>query len=191
MSDGAVNHEWLSTYFNRYRSSLFDVDVRDDLLDLRSRVLSSAESDGTVILAGNGGSASIADHLAVDLTKNAGIRALSFCGSPWVTCLANDYGFPEWISRSLEMYARAGDIVILISSSGRSENVLRAARRARELEMQVVTLSGFDADNPLRSLGELNFWVDSHAYNIVEMTHQIWLLAVCDAIIGHAEYPSA
>ena len=89
------------------------------------------------------------------------------------------------------MHADAGDLVILISSSGASENMLRAAATAKAAGLYVVTMSGFAPDNPLRSLGDLNLWVNSRAYNIVEMTHQIWLLAVCDAIVGTSEYPAS
>jgi D-sedoheptulose 7-phosphate isomerase len=66
-----------------------------------------------------------------------------------------------------------------------------AADYARAQGYTVVTFTGFVADNPLKMRGNLNFWVDSRAYNIVEMTHQIWLLAVCDLLIGHAEYPAS
>ena len=78
--------------------------------------------------------------------------------------------------------------MILISASGKSENMLAAARYARSRGITVVTLTGFAADNPLRGLGHLNLWVDSLAYNVVEVAHQLWLLAVCDLIIGRAEY---
>ena len=79
-------------------------------------------------------------------------------------------------------------MVILISSSGKSQNLLNAAYKAKEMGIKIVTFTGFDEDNPLKKEGFLNFWVNSRAYNIIEMTHQIWLLAVCDAIIGKAEY---
>ena len=84
-----------------------------------------------------------------------------------------------------------GDLAILISSSGSSANVLNAARRAKELKMSVITFSGFDRKNPLHHMGDINFWVDSKAYNIVEMTHHIWLLAIVDYIIGDIEYTAS
>lgn len=190
MNDAKIDQKWFSDYFDRYRQPLFRSGVEADLIELRNRILSSRDAGGKVVIVGNGGSAAIADHCAVDLTKNAGIRAVSFAGAAWVSCLANDFGYEEWVARSLTMYADARDLIVLISSSGASENMLRAARTAQRLGMYVVTLSGFSPDNPIRQLGHLNFWVDSRAYNIVEMTHQIWLLAVCDALIGSAEYPA-
>jgi Phosphoheptose isomerase len=191
VSETKIDVQWFSTYFDRYRQPLFQSGVESDLLELRNRIAACNSSGGKVVIVGNGGSAAIADHCAVDLSKNAGIRAISFAGAAWVSCLANDFGYEEWVSRSISMHADSRDLVVLISSSGASENMLRAAKTAKKLGMGVVTLSGFAADNPLRGLGDLNLWVDSRAYNIVEMTHHIWLLAVVDALIGAAEYSSA
>lgn len=191
MSDVAIDEEWFSNYLGLYLRALLGVSYGAELVKLKNRVISTNERGGKVLIAGNGGSAAIADHCAVDFTKNAGIRTLSFAGASWVSCLANDYGYDQWVARSLEMHADHGDLVVLVSSSGASENILCAARTARRLGLYCVTLSGFAADNPLRSMGDLSFYVDSRAYNVVEMTHQILLLAVCDAIIGGAEYSSA
>ncbi len=79
----------------------------------------------------------------------------------------------------------------MISSSGNSKNVVNAAKRAKELDMGVITFSGFKDNNPLRQSGDINFWVDSKGYNIVEMTHHIWLLSIVDYIIGKIEYPAS
>jgi D-sedoheptulose 7-phosphate isomerase len=135
-----------------------------------------------VILVGNGGSAAIASHVAVDLTKVAEVRGINFNEADLITCFANDYGFEQWVEKAIEFYADPGDAVVLISSSGRSPNIVNGAIMARARDLRVVTFSGFDAANPLRTLGELNFWVDSRFYNIVEMTHHIWLLAAVDYV---------
>ena len=71
---------------------------------------------------------------------------------------------------------------MLISSSGQSPNIVTAAKWARSAGFGLVTLSGFQSDNPLRALGDLNLWVNSLAYNVVETTHQSWLLAAIDRI---------
>lgn len=139
---------------------------------------------GKVIVAGNGGSAAIASHVAVDLTKTAGIRAITFNEAELITCFANDYGYEHWLAKAVESYADAHDTVVLISSSGRSPNIVNAARQARAMGASVVTLSGFAADNPLRAEGTVNLWVDSSLYNFVEMTHQVWLLAMVDILSG-------
>ena len=90
----------------------------------------------------------------------------------------------------LNITAKKNDVAVLISSSGKSPNIVKGAVQASEMGLPVVTLSGFDKNNSLRSLGKINLWVDSRAYNVIEMTHQIWLLAIVDMIIGTAEYPA-
>lgn len=139
---------------------------------------------GKVIVAGNGGSAAIASHVAVDLTKTAGIRAITFNDADLITCFANDFGYEHWLARAVESYADAHDTIVLISSSGRSPNIINAARKARAIGAAVVTLSGFAPDNPLRAEGTVNLWVDSTLHNFVEMTHQVWLLAMVDVLAG-------
>ena len=90
----------------------------------------------------------------------------------------------------MRSYADKGDVAILISSSGCSDNILNGAAAASELGMSVITFSGFDATNPLRSAGEVNFWVDSSCYNVVETTHQVWLLAMVDYLIDRSAVPT-
>ena len=138
------------------------------------------DSGKKVILAGNGGSAAMASHVAVDLTKTAGIRAINFNEADLLTCFANDYGYEHWVARALEFYADPGDLAILISSSGASQNMLNGAEQASAMGLAVISLSGFSPDNPLRRLGDLNLWAASDSYNIVEMTHHVWLLAIVD-----------
>ena len=154
-------------------------------------IKSVGTSGGKLIIAGNGASATIASHVSVDFTKSARIRAVNFNEAGLLTCFSNDYGYERIFEKAIEFYGDAGDLLILVSSSGSSQNVVNAARRAKELNMGVLTFTGFKSDNPLRKLGDINFWVDSKAYNIVEMTHHIWLLAIVDYIIGDIEYSAS
>ena len=135
------------------------------------------------IFIGNGGSAAIASHQAVDLWKNGGVRAIAFNDTSLLTCIGNDYGFAQVFEKPVEMFADEGDVLIAISSSGRSENVLRGARAARDRRCRVVTLSGFAPDNPLRGLGDLNFYAPGQGYGLVEITHLAVCHAICDAIV--------
>jgi len=183
--------KWFEDYFALYKQSIFSTEINDKLAELKECFVSTQAKGRKIIILGNGGSAAIASHTATDLSKNARIRATCFNNSELITCLSNDYGYSQWMAKALELYGDRGDTVILISSSGVSENIHNAARVAKARDMTIVTFSGFSPDNPLRQKGTLNFWLDSRAYNIVEMTHQIWLLAVCDAIIGSAEYPAS
>ena len=181
---------WLAEYLEHYRAHLLQPQVIERLIQLKE-LLQQTHADGKKsIVVGNGGSAAIASHVAVDLTKNAGIRCVNFNEADLITCLANDYGYERWVERALALYADPGDTVVLVSSSGKSANLVNAARFARTKKLAVVTLTGFAEDNPLKQVGDLNFWVNSRAYNVVEMTHHIWLLAVCDLIIGTADYPA-
>lgn len=159
--------------------------IEKDLYPLSAgaRLLHQAQQrGGKVILAGNGGSAAMASHVAVDLTKAARVRAVNFNEADLLTCFANDYGYEHWVERALEAYADHNDVVVLISSSGKSPNMINAAHKAKAMSLPVITLSGFSHDNPLRKLGEINLWADSSEYNVVEMTHHIWLLAMVDYI---------
>ena len=148
-----------------------------------------SEKGNKVIIAGNGGSAAIASHFSVDLTKNASIRCSNFNESDLITCFANDYGFENWVAKAVEFYGDQGDVLLVISSSGKSKNMINATASARAKKFsKIVTLSGFEEDNLLRKSGDINLWVNSKAYNYVENLHQIFLLALVDLVIGDKEY---
>ena len=138
----------------------------------------------TLMIVGNGGSAGIASHTAIDLSKNAQIRTLALNDSSALTCLANDYGYEHVFAKQIEYHGRAGDILIAISSSGRSKNILNAVAAARTAKMKAFTFSGFTPDNPLRTAGDLNFYVPASEYGFVEIAHQALLHAVIDLKIG-------
>lgn len=172
---------FFSNYFSNISQHFMDVDFQK--LTLSAEAIIETHAKGRkVILAGNGGSASIASHVSVDFTKTSGIRAINFNEADLITCFANDYGYERWVEQALKFYADSGDLVILISSSGRSPNIVNAALEARRRDLFCLTFSGFSADNPLRELGDLNFWCDSGQYNHVEMVHQGWLLSLVDFI---------
>lgn len=132
-----------------------------------------------IIFIGNGGSAAIASHMATDYSKNGGLRAMAMNDGATLTCLSNDLGYENVFAKQIEMHANEGDLLIAISSSGRSESITKAVRTAREKGGAVITLSGFAPGNPLRALGDLNFYVASDQYGYVEIAH----LAICHAIL--------
>ncbi len=180
--------EFIEGYLSRYKKSLFETDVSHELIKMKEILLKIKENGKKVIIAGNGGSAAMASHVAVDFTKQGGIRTVNFNEADLITCFANDYGYENWVAKAIEFYGDKGDLVILISSSGSSKNMINTAKIAKTRGLTVVTFTGFHPNNSLKQEGVLNFWVDSKAYNIVENTHQIWLLLICDLIIGEAEY---
>lgn len=180
--------QFLDEYFERYREVLFDPAIYPSLVRMRDEVLKMRERGGKLIFAGNGGSAAIASHCSVDFTKQGGVRSIDFNEADLITCFANDYGYEHWVEKALEFHASPEDVAVLISSSGKSANIVNAAKKAKQMGLFVVTLSGFERENPLSAEGDLHLWVDSRAYNVIENTHQIWLLSVCDMVIGKAEY---
>ena len=185
-----MNNKFFSDYFNFMEIAIASVN-HDDLIAAAEKIEAVSQEGKKLIIAGNGGSAAMASHVSVDFTKAAGIRAINFNEADLLTCFSNDYGYERVFEKAVEFYGDEGDLLILISSSGSSTNVVNAAERAKELNIDVITFSGFDSNNSLRELGRINFWVDSKAYNIVEMTHHIWLLAIVDYIIGDIEYSAS
>ena len=185
-----MESKWFKDYFKLYDGLSLNDEIINQLIDLKKQIQDKSK-ENSIFIFGNGGSAAIASHVAVDFSKNARTNIITFNEYAHITCLANDYGFDQWIAKTLEMYAKDGDMVILISSSGKSQNMVNAANYAKGNKISVVTFTGFDSNNPLKAVGDINFWVDSKAYNIVEMIHQIWLLSICDSIIGNAEYSAS
>lgn len=135
---------------------------------------------GKIMFIGNGGSAAIASHQAVDYWKNGGLRAMAFNDASLLTCISNDHGYAEVFSRPITMFATPGDVLIAISSSGKSENILNGVAAARRRGCHVITLSGFLPDNPLRQAGDTNFYIEAQSYGFVEVAHLLILHAVLD-----------
>jgi len=137
-----------------------------------------------LIFVGNGGSAAIASHMATDYSKNGDVRAMALNDASMLTCLGNDLGYDRVFAKQIELHARAGDLVIAISSSGRSANILNAVDAATAAGCTVATLSGFTPDNPLRRKGQWNFYVASDRYGFVEIGHLTIRHAVLDFLCG-------
>ncbi len=179
-----------SDYYSKYFDTIFQGLKSIDSTELEqadAMVWSAHQSGKKVIVVGNGGSAAMASHVAVDFTKAAGIRAINFNEADLITCLANDYGYEYWVAKALEAYADLGDLAILISSSGKSLNIVKGEEKAKNIGVSVIIVSGFLPGNPLRKLGDLNLWADSSDYNIVEMTHHVWLVALVDFLVETKE----
>ena len=185
-----MDKRFIQNYLNDFADLISPTpEIIAALIQVKDALLSTSENGKKSIIVGNGGSAAIASHFSVDLTKNAGVRCINFNESDLVTCFANDYGYEHWVEKAVEFYGDEGDVFIAISSSGLSKNILNGCRAARENNFsKVITLSGMQAENPLRQLGDINLWVNSMAYNHIENVHQVWLLTLVDLIIGKAEY---
>lgn len=173
---------YFKKYFKDLNKKINDIE-RDKLVKFSLLIKSLIETNRKCIFVGNGGSASIASHVTVDLIKAANIKAINFNEANFLTCYANDFGYENWIKEALKSYANEGDLLILISSSGESKNIINGAKQAKKMKVPLITFSGFKTDNQLKKMGDLNFWVNSNSYNIVEMTHHIWLVAAIDFIV--------
>lgn len=181
-------NNFLESYFNEYNNVLKPDGLYQKLLDVRELLIESNSQCKSCFIQGNGASAAIASHCALDFTKQAGIKTMSFNEASFITAYANDYGYDQWVKKALESYSSDGDAVILISSSGKSPNILAAAEYAIEKRLKLITFTGFSSKNPLCTMGDINFVVNSKAYNIIECTHMIWLTTIIDLIIGKSEY---
>ena len=163
--------------------------IIEKIISVKDILINAKKNNNKIMIFGNGGSAAIASHVSVDLTKNAKIRSLNFNEADLITCFSNDFGYERWIEKAIDFYSEKEDSLILISSSGKSANMLNACKAARDKKIsKIITLTGHEKNNPLSKEGDINLWIDSKAYNFIENTHQVWLLAICDLIIGKREY---
>lgn len=160
------------------------LDIEAAVTRMGQEMRSAHDCGRRVFFVGNGGSAGICSHMATDYSKNGGIRASALNDGSTLTCLGNDYGYEHVFGKQLEWHAVGGDVVVAISSSGRSINILNAVKIGRDRGCKIFTLSGFAADNPMRELGDINIYLASHDYGFVEVGHLAVLHAVLDIQIG-------
>lgn len=183
---------------DRYLATLAEVLREAKVTDLAAKELAIEEgcewvrktahethdAGNKIIFIGNGGSAGIASHLAIDFSKNGGLRALAFNDAAALTCLGNDLGYENVFAKQIDFHGRSGDLLVAISSSGRSPNILAAVKVARGRACKVVTYSGFTEGNELRRTGDVNFYVPSNEYGFVEIAHLTLCHAVLDIDMG-------
>ena len=157
-------------------------EIFDKILKIKKLIMLSKKNKSKILVFGNGGSAAIASHFSVDLTKNAKVSAMNFNEADLITCFANDYGHDNWMMEAIKKFKDPGDLIVLISSSGNSKNLIVAGNYCKKNKINLVTFTGFGGKNKLSKLGKINFWLNSKNYNQIEMVHQIWLLLACDFI---------
>lgn len=172
-----------NSYFKKYNKTIYELinKVNSKLIEQSVKLIQkSIHKKSKVYIVGNGGSASIASHVSVDFAKVARIPSATFNNSNLITCFANDYGYENWVLEAIKVYTDKNDLIILISSSGTSNNIVNAAKYCKSNKINLITFSGFNNDNPLSKLGNINFHIDSNKYNYIEMSHHIILLALVD-----------
>ncbi|MCB1083936.1 MAG: SIS domain-containing protein [Simkania sp.] len=175
--------EELSEVMNKciYSSTDREVTQNQALQIFHSFLLQTKENDGTVFVVGNGGSAGIAHHFSIDLLNALKIPSQTLYDSNVMTCISNDYGYDQVFSRPLDLLLKRNDLLVCVSSSGNSQNILNAAAIAKSKDIPIITLSGFEPHNPLRNLGDLNLYLPIIDYGLVEMGHFFLLHTIIDS----------
>ena len=183
--------KFLDEYFDDFKKTInFNSDeIKKKLINLKKIFITTKKNRKKILIFGNGGSAAIASHFSVDLTKNAKIRCTNYNEPDLITCFSNDFGYERWVEMAIKYYGNKGDVLIVISSSGKSKNMINACIAARKKKFsKIITLTGHLVNNPVKKLGDIHLWVNSKAYNYVENIHQFWLLSLVDLIIGKKNY---
>ena len=183
--------KFLDEYFDDFKKTInFNSgEIKKKLINLKKIFITTKKNRKKILIFGNGGSAAIASHFSVDLTKNAKIRCTNYNEPDLITCFSNDFGYERWVEMAIKYYGNKGDVLIVISSSGKSKNMINACIAARKKKFsKIITLTGHLVNNPVKKLGDINLWVNSKAYNYIENIHQFWLLSVVDLIIGKKNY---
>ena len=143
-------------------------------------IIQTKKSNNKIMVIGNGGSAAIASHAQNDMCKAVGVKSLVFTEQPLLTALSNDNGYENAYQNLIELWAEKDDLLFAISSSGNSENIIKAISAAKQRGCQIITFSGFMPDNVIRKTGNLNFYINSIQYGSVEMAHSILLHYLTD-----------
>lgn len=147
------------------------------------KILKRYKKKNRVHIFGNGGSATIASHFSMDLTNNSNIKCLNYNDSAIITCFSNDFKYENWIAKVIQKYGDKNDLLILISSSGQSRNMINAVKAAKLKKFyKTITFTGFKKNNLLSKSGDINFWINSKNYNHIESIHNCWLLMMVDMI---------
>jgi D-sedoheptulose 7-phosphate isomerase len=174
-------HDAVNASLQAFTDLVSRIDV-DAVARVTERLRTVRDGRGTVFIAGNGGSASTATHWANDLgkaTKRSGkapIRVVSLTDNvAWLTALANDEGYDQVFAGQLDNLAQRGDVLIVISASGNSLNLVRAVELAKQREMVTIGLLGFDGGLLLRGDLDAVVWLPTEigAYGLVETSHSL------------------
>ena len=183
--------KFLDKYFDDFKEliNINSDEIKKKLINLKKIFIVTKKNKKKILIFGNGGSAAIASHFSIDLTKNAKIRCTNYNESDLITCFSNDYGYERWVEMAIKYYGNKGDVLIVISSSGKSKNIINGCIAAKKKKfLKIITLTGHSINNPVKKLGDINLWANSKAYNYIENIHQFWLLSLVDLMIGKKNY---
>ncbi len=181
--------KFFNEYFTSINSLLLKLDQKK-LENFYNFIVKTSKSKGKVLIFGNGANVSNASHFATDMTKNGKIKTLAINDPNLITCFSNDYGFEKWVKKSIEYYSNKNDLVILLSASGESKNLIYAAKTCKKLKINCLSITGFKKKNSLSKITDLNIWVDSRSYNLIEIIQTTILCSFVDKKIGKLNYSS-
>mgnify|MGYP001384248141 CR=1 FL=1 len=171
-------------YLTKIKRHLDKLNIKN-IDKLQKLIIETSVKGKKVIICGNGGSAATASHVSVDLTKNANIRSINFNEYDLITCFSNDFGYQNWVKKSLEYFADPEDLLILISCSGNSKNLVNARKKAVSMKLKTAVITGCKKFNKLnKEKNDVNIWINSNSYNQIEIIHHIILLLIVDDIIN-------
>ena len=181
--------KFFKKYYEDIAKCIQELD-RNKINSICKLIKNTSKNRGTIYFAGNGGSASTASHMSTDLTKNAKIKSMSFNDVNLITCFSNDYGYENWLKAAIRYYTKPNDLIVLLSVSGESKNLINAANFCKRKKIKLITITGAKKNNLLSQKGNINYWINSKAYNIVEVVQMTILASIVDKIIGKSEYSS-
>jgi len=182
--DGLHTRQIMRDSFRDLHSALDFLQCEEGAFDTVKQIITQqGYQKARLFFVGNGGSAAIASHMAADYMKNGEFATFCFNDGPLLTCITNDLGYENSFWLPIEQHGQLGDVLFAISSSGKSKNILCAVNAAKSKRMNVITLSGFSAHNPLRGMGSVNFYVPSNHYGTVEIAHLAILHSILDEMI--------
>ena len=178
----------LKEYWRFYKKLLFEDNYNKELISIKDEILRTNDNKGKLIFFGNGASASLSSHAATDFSKQAKIESIALNDHNLITAFSNDYGYSNWVKKSIEIYAKHNDLILFISVSGESENLKNGLKYAKEVGIRTISFTGCNKFNYLNVNSDLGIWIDCSAYNIVESVHTICMTSLIDLIIGKAIY---
>lgn len=176
---------WIDTLHRATRDTIVTTKEGCITLDEGVHKLIRLMRPANTFLIGNGGSLAAAQHLATDFALG-GLKAMALSDPVALTSHANDFGVESTFEKYLEgLPFHANDVLIAMSCSGKSKNIIDAARFAEASGLAVITLTGFEPDNPLRSFpgSALDFYVPTHQYGFVQLAHEAILHAASDIVL--------
>lgn len=188
-----MNNKFIIKYINEIQNCLNQIIKQEKKLIKLSTCYKKLKKNNKIITFGNGGSITSTVHFSNDFTKVINKKSISLSDSDLITCYSNDYGFENFVKQAINSYYVKNDLVILVSVSGESKNILSAAKFCIKKKINLITLSSFRNNNSLMKINNkgLNFHIKTNSYNIAEISHLIVLLLSVDLTKNKMFYKSS